>query len=373
MAEGFWRLGHKVLYIECGGEGRPFRRALGQGKPRGHNVVADLGRKGFFVMRASQVPVLSLSFPEFVRHWNSSRTSARATRFLSASDAARVTVCHYDWLFPDLFASARQTVRHVYECTEDHVNAPGTETWPLIRRHVRRTEKKLLGKADVTVFSSPDLARARADRARASGLLRMAVDTDHFARGTFPDPHLEHGIPERSADRPRIGFLGTVSERSDWAVVRAAAAETPGWQWVIVGPREHIHPRGPDNLHWLGPLRYDTLNAWLQHWDVGIVPYTPTTEYNQRSRPMKLLEYLAAALPVVSTDLPAARELHARLPDQVLVCPEHKSARFVETVRAALAVPAWKREAGRSFTRQYTWEDRARELLELADRHGARR
>ena len=365
MAEAFWKLGHKVLYIECGGDKKPFRRALGRRKQRAHTVFADLERRDFFVMRASQLPGLPMSFPEPVRRWNSFRTSARAARFLTASNAARVLAFHYNWSFHDLFASARETVRHIYECTDDHTKAPNVIDRRLIRRHVAKAERRLLRKAELTVFSSARLAQNHSRRARAVAVIPMAVDTEHFSQPARLDPHEKLGIPVRSADRPRVGFLGRVTERSDWGMVRAAAAETPEWQWIIVGPLAGIRARGPDNLHWVGPVKYQELPAWLQQWDVGIVPHTANTQFNRRTWPMKLLEYLASGLPVVSTDIPASRELAERLPDLVLLCREHASSSFVEAIRGALSVPAWKREAGRSFTRQHTWEARARQLLGL--------
>ena len=368
MAEAFWRLGRKVLYVECGGSRKSFRRVLGQGSRAGQNVVADLERNGFFVMRASQFPGFQASRPEFARYWASHRTSARVERFLTASKAESVIACHYDWYFHDLFAGARETVSHVYECTDDHRNAP--EVSGHARRRVARGERKLLAKAKAVVFSSPELAAERDPETETGVIIPMGVDAARFAGRDVPDPHDRLGIPERRAGEHRVGFLGRLTERSDWAMVRAAAAETPRWQWIVAGPADGIKPRGPANLHWVGAVRPDELPAWLTHWDVGIVPYTPETDFNRRKWPMKLLEYLAAGLPVVSTDIPAAREVAARLPGLVRVCREHSSKCFVESVRQALATPAWQREAGRSFAAQFTWEDRARRLLDIVE--GAR-
>lgn len=371
MAEAFWKLGHKVLYIECGGDSRPFRRVLGQHGGRSHTVVTDLARRNFFVMRASRLAGFPLSFPEFARHWGCSRTSARAANFLATSGAARVITFHYNWHLPDLFASARESVSHVYECTDDHANAPDVLGHPFVRRQITRTEKKLLANADLTVFSSRELAEARTPAGRAV-VLPMAVDSEHFSRSTSDDPHEKLDIPARSQGRPRVGFVGRVTQRWDWPLVRAAASETPEWQWIIAGPRERVRPKGPSNLHWVGPVRYDDLPAWLQNWDVGIVPHASGADFNRRGWPMKLLEYLAAGLPVVSTGVPAASELAARLPREVLCCSEQTSTSFVEAIRRVLVVPAWKKEAARLFTRQYSWESRARQVLGLLGAPGVK-
>jgi len=365
MAEAFWKLGRKVLYIECGGDGKPFRRAVGQRERSRQAVVADLERRGFFVMRAAHLPIVPVLFPEFARRWDCSRTSARAAKFLAASNASSVVVFHYSWQWPGMLPGALETVSHVYECTDDHRNAPDVLCRPVIRRQIRRAEGKLLASADLAVFTSRELAAA-CERPARKILVRMGVDAEHFGRPAPLDPHRALDLPERRADRPRIGFVGRLTGRCDWAMVRAAAVETPDWQWIMAGPAEGIEPRGPENLRWIGPVPYDELPAWIQHWDVGLVPGVAGTEFNRRSWPMKLLEYLAAGLPVASTDIPASRELAELLPGQVFIAENYTSACLVETVRRALAVPAWMREGSRTFARRYSWEERARRLLSLA-------
>jgi len=52
----------------------------------------------------------------------------------------------------------------------------------------------------------------------------------------------------------------------------------------------------------------------------------------------------------------------------VFVAQDRTPGAFVEVVRSALAVPAWKKEAGPSFTRQYSWESRAERLLQVLGR-----
>ncbi len=366
MAEAFWALGLKVLYVESGGDAGPFRRALGRSKQEGQTVVTDLERRGFFVMRAAQLPLLPLAFPEPVRRWNRSRTAARIARFLAAVSAPHVIVCHYDWRWPDILPGSLQTVSHVYECTDDHRNAPEVLATPMLERHVRRTERKLLDQADLVVFTSRLLAASSERRGRRV-VLPVGVDAAHFAGPATGDPHDAQGVPERRSDRPRIGFVGRLTGRSDWAMVRAAAIETPDWQWIAAGPAAGIEPRGPDNLHWVGPVAYDDLPAWLRHWHVGLVPSVANTEFNRRSSPMRLLEYLAAGLPVASTDIPAARELAQQLPGQVFIADDYSSHCLAETVRRALAVPAWKREGGRTFARRHPWRERAERLLTLLE------
>ena len=74
--------------------------------------------------------------------------------------------------------------------------------------------------------------------------------------------------------------------------------------------------------------------------------------------PLKLLEYLAAGLPVVSTAIPEA----SKYADTVTVAPDDDA--FVRAVGDALAAdrPA-ARERGQDVARANTWERRAASLL----------
>src|SRR5208283_3159702 len=94
-----------------------------------------------------------------------------------------------------------------------------------------------------------------------------------------------------------------------------AVADT-GQSLLLIGPR---HPRfavaamdpllARANVHWVGPQAFEDLPKYLSVVDVGLVPYVDSA-FNRGSFPLKTLEYLAAGIPVVATDLPAIRWLN---------------------------------------------------------------
>ena len=61
------------------------------------------------------------------------------------------------------------------------------------------------------------------------------------------------------------------------------------------------------NVHFLGVRPVTEIPSIVASWDVGIIPYRVNDETRSAS-PLKLYEYLAAGLPVVSSDVPAARQ-----------------------------------------------------------------
>jgi glycosyltransferase involved in cell wall biosynthesis len=66
--------------------------------------------------------------------------------------------------------------------------------------------------------------------------------------------------------------------------------------------------RALPNMHFLGRKPYADLPGYCKEFDVGLVPFK-INELTKAVNPIKLREYLAAGLPVVSTPLPEARLL----------------------------------------------------------------
>ena len=59
-------------------------------------------------------------------------------------------------------------------------------------------------------------------------------------------------------------------------------------------------------VHWVDELPRDELRRTSGCWTVGLTPYRDSM-FNRRSYPLKTLEYLAAGVPVVATDVASRR------------------------------------------------------------------
>jgi glycosyltransferase involved in cell wall biosynthesis len=115
------------------------------------------------------------------------------------------------------------------------------------------------------------------------------------------------------------------------------------------------------NICRLGPRPWEVLPVYLWHCDVGLVPYA-ADDYNAHRSPLKLFEYLAAGLPVVSTN--------GACPEGLETGVQHaeSAGAFASAVaQAALAKqPQTQRRRRREvLQRRYTWPVRAAELSKL--------
>ena len=124
-------------------------------------------------------------------------------------------------------------------------------------------------------------------------------------------------------------YLGVVQERVDVELINAVAAQS-GLPVVVAGPAS---PEDTARLERagatvLGPVPHRQAPGLLRRASVGLVPHH-VNEFTTSMDPMKLLEYLAAGLPVVTTPLPGMAQLSSR----VLVADG--PAEFVHAVREA--------------------------------------
>ena len=84
------------------------------------------------------------------------------------------------------------------------------------------------------------------------------------------------------------------------------------------------------NVHAIGWRSQSSIDAYNRSFDLGLIPYRVDHPFNIACCPTKIMDYMAAGRPVVSTDLPECR-LHGHLFDVVA------ADSFVDAVTARIA------------------------------------
>ncbi|XVV06289.1 glycosyltransferase [Actinosynnema sp. CA-248983] len=245
----------------------------------------------------------------------------------------------------------------VFNRSDRHSDFPEAD-----RAAIQALERQLLTNADHVVYVShvlmDDERALTGDRAH---FLDHGVDVDHFTAR----PEFEWPDDIRSVDGPRIGFFGALDDfLVDFDLLERLAAELPDASLVLIGDATHPMRRYDKypNVHWLGFRPYDTIPAYGSAFDVAIMPWLDN-DWIRHSNPIKLKEYLALGLPVVSTDF---AEL-AAYRDRVRGAASHTG--FVEAVRRTLTEGGLKPAGAlRQSVLTYSWHSRALELLDLAER-----
>lgn len=186
----------------------------------------------------------------------------------------------------------------IYHCVDEYAAFSGVPQEALLRM-----ERDLVRRAHIVFTSSEQLCAERRAVNPNTHFIRHGVDVAHFSRALDPATPVPDDV--RSLPRPVIGFVGWLADWVDLDLVRALALARPRWSFALVGQiTTDLRPvQKLANVHLLGHKPYGSLPGYCRGFDVGIIPFRLNT-LTLRANPLKLREYLAAGLPVVSTPLP---------------------------------------------------------------------
>jgi glycosyltransferase involved in cell wall biosynthesis len=235
----------------------------------------------------------------------------------------------------------------VYDAADEHVRSPGLPA--RLRRLVELSELRLLARAGV-VFASSEAIHERLSVHHGNVVLApaAAVDLELFAQAA--------GKPAR--DRTAV-YAGSIDFRFDADLVAAAAERLREWSFVLAGPVLGTRPQslaGLPNVRLLGSLPAGEIPGVLAGGSVCIMPYRQAA-FSHTLFPVKLVEYLAAGRPVVSTPLRALREF-----SDVVTLASGAQA-FADGIEAAAGEDSPEaRERRIARARPFAWETRIDEL-----------
>ena len=165
---------------------------------------------------------------------------------------------------------------------------------------------------------------------------------------------------------PRLGYSGLIGDKLDLDMLKDLAQARLDWSLVFLGPVNAARKletwqamQTLPNVHYLGVVEWSQVPYYVKGFDVGLMPYVQNRN-SENISPLKLYDYLAAGLPVVSMDIPTAPEFgsYVHLAGQ----PQD----FPQAVQAALADNGPERyQARRDMAAQHTWEARVEQLSAL--------
>jgi glycosyltransferase involved in cell wall biosynthesis len=225
------------------------------------------------------------------------------------------------------------------------------------------TEQGVLDNVDISIVVSRELLARKAGSGREIFLMENAVDIepyDAIRKKPWVPADLE-SIPS-----PRLGYSGLIGKRLELTLLYELAKARQDWSIVLLGKvdqrecaAEIADLSNLSNVYFLGEKPHEVVPDYVSNLDIGLLPYRINLETRNIS-PLKMYEYLAAGLPVVSTGIPAAL-VHKDLVDIrdcvngfIHACDNQLASQNVLGVEERIA-----------FARQNTWESRVEHLWEI--------
>jgi teichuronic acid biosynthesis glycosyltransferase TuaH len=227
------------------------------------------------------------------------------------------------------------------------------------KRHGTKLEPELMQKSNAVVCNSNDFARRARQFNPNSFYIGNGFDTRQY------DYNLSVAEPDDLKDipHPRIGYVGALlSLRLDLSLLIEMAKSKPSWSFVMVGWEDESFQKSElhslINVYFLGQKSTKEVPAYLEYFDVCINPQA-VNDITRGNFPLKIVEYLAMAKPVVATATNTMKEIfsqHSYLADGC--------ASFIYQTERALRENSDELRMKRiNFVRQFSWENIAKGLM----------
>ncbi len=242
----------------------------------------------------------------------------------------------------------------IYYCVDEYTAFTGAS------KGLKEIEEELFHNSDLVIVSAEKLLTDKKKYNENTFIIRHGTDWKHFR--TALDESTK--IPFEIADLPRpiIGFHGLLADWVDYELIKKTAEHFSEGSIILIGKIAVDAERkikildNVKNIHLLGRKPYEELPAYCKGFDVALNPFE-INELTLAANPLKVREYLAAGLPVVSTDIPEVRILeHCRIGEN--------HADFIREIEAALENSGTREEISDSIKAE-SWEAKIDELRKI--------
>ena len=222
----------------------------------------------------------------------------------------------------------------------------------------------LLKISDLVVVTSKGLEEAAKKLRHDLLLVQNGVDFD-FVQTQKPKNYdfiPEDLKPILEKKMPIIGYSGALAQWFDYELLGKIAKSLPNFQFVLLGVNydgslDKSNLLNNENVHWLGLKQYSQLFKYLWYFDVALIPFK-INDITLMTSPIKLFEYFACGLPVISSALPECKQY-----SEVLIIDGEEE--FVEALDRAMKLHNDKNYLKQieTIAKENTWDNRVKSII----------
>jgi glycosyltransferase involved in cell wall biosynthesis len=221
------------------------------------------------------------------------------------------------------------------------------------QKHLPNYEKEFLQKVKGAIVTSEGLKSNKIKNQPNTHLIQNGVESEMF-----------ENTVTNSTKNNVVGYLGTIDDRMDIEMLSNAAEKYPNLNFLYIGrvldervfKALDVYP----NVQFVGSKKPSELGYYLENMQVGIIPFVKNG-FTKNIYPMKINQYLAYGMPVVSTDF-------ADLSDFGDLIYYSSSDKFVNNLGLAINEKQNEKFTERvEFAMSNTWTNKAIKLSEILE------
>lgn len=176
------------------------------------------------------------------------------------------------------------------------------------------------------------------------------------------------------------GYFGQLYKGRGIDVIEAIAEEKKDCLFIICGGGgEEVKEKRSNcasNIIYMGHVSHKKAQKLQASVDILLMPYQRSVSIGVKKHdtakwmsPMKMFEYMAAGVPIISSDLPVLKEVLTNQVNAMLVCPDDPK-KWIEAVDELIENPKLADSIGiqahNDYRNKYTWTKRASTILDVA-------
>jgi len=186
-----------------------------------------------------------------------------------------------------------------------------------------KDEPIMMSKSDIVFATSMPLYKIRSKQHSNVTICRNGCFSD-LGNKTYEIPE-DLKLIKKTSQKPILLFSGAVAPWIDIHLM-----EKLGMMYSVVIVGKPFGKNIPKNCIYLGLKKYDKLQAYYAHCDIGLLPFLKSDQAAYYSNPIKCYEHAAHGKQIVAYDIPEAN----LYPDVVITA--RKEGDFIQKINFAL-------------------------------------
>lgn len=252
-----------------------------------------------------------LTFPVFkstfiIENWHKTIIKSLKNKYIK-NKKNKFDLLYIDNIFYYFLLTSIRYSKSIFRVMDVHSEFSG---WNM---NVEEIAKRIAKNSNITIYSAKGLKKyiSRLYPEKAF-LIPNGVDFSFFKKDIKYKKRGKHHILKNIPD-PIVLYVGMIDTRVDFQLIKTTAQKLPEISFVFAGPfSEGIRPQNlPDNIYFLGSFPHKEIPHLMSSAKAGLIPFNIKKQMGRIEgiRPLKLFEYFAAGIPVISSRWPELEEM----------------------------------------------------------------